>query len=98
MEKEKEYALVRFAPETIREAVASLQQMYPKSNLRYSILTVEIQDEKWSHDNPEEFFADYRNGNGTSYFKVVIEPGGIFLTTNRYLSKTRKYSKYSRDM
>ena len=88
MEKEKEYALVRFAPETIREAVASLQQMYPKSNLRYSILTVEIQDEKWSHDNPEEFFADYRNGNGTSYFKVVIEPGEIFLTTNRYLSKT----------
>jgi len=88
MEKEKSYEFVRFAQDTIREAVVSLQQMYPKSDLKYSLLIVEIQNEKWSHDNPEEFFADYRRGNGSSFFKVETKPGGIYLITNRYLSTT----------
>jgi predicted nucleotide-binding protein len=82
MNKEKEYTLVHFAPETIRKAVATMQQMYPKSNLEYPILIVTIENEKWSHDNPEEFFADYRRGNGYIFLKAQAKPGAISLTTS----------------
>lgn len=88
MDKEKKYTLVRFAPETMREAVASLQQIYPKSDLEYSVLIVEVENERWSHDNPEEFFADYRRGDGYSYFKVRAQPGEITLITPGYKSET----------
>jgi predicted nucleotide-binding protein len=88
MKKEKEYTLVRFAPETIREAVVSLQHMCPNSNLEYSILIVEIENEKWSHDNPEEFFADYRRGDGYSLFKSRTKSGAITLTTSMHMRQT----------
>ena len=75
MKKAKEYKNTRFSADVIKAAARLLEpegEEAKKKVYRSCSLSVEVNNEKWSHDSEEEFFADYRKGNGyASYSKTV---------------------------
>jgi len=61
-EKKKYYDRVIFSPEVIKEAEEALTKSLSQEDLELSlyILSIDLPQESWSHNNEEEFFADYR--------------------------------------
>lgn len=62
-EKTKTYERVIFTPQVIKEAVATVEKIIPQKRRQLTGLILDIRlsaKEAWSHDNEEEFFADYQ--------------------------------------
>jgi hypothetical protein len=70
VKKEKEYELTRFSPEVVREAVDELWKDVPSATKEPAsgLMSVEVDDARWTHDSEDEFFADYRRSRGTVSF------------------------------
>jgi predicted nucleotide-binding protein len=77
MRKSQEFPNVRFTPEVLRAAIEVLQRFADaaKQKLSFQDLDIEHDDAKWSHDSPEEFFADYRKFSNTAH---LVLRGGTF--------------------
>jgi predicted nucleotide-binding protein len=61
MEKDVRYKNVRFGAETLREALAVFTKLIPVDPTSSgSVRKVELNDETWTFDSDEEFFAKYR--------------------------------------
>ena len=73
MEKTKYYKLTRFSADTIRMAAKEFHRLCKsKGKLRLDKrLVVEVDEEKWSHDSEDEFFADYRRSKEYAYYRKV---------------------------
>ena len=70
-EKTKSYDRVIFTPEIIKEAVDVLVATLSaeERTLRFEGLKIELSsEEEWTHDNEDEFFADYRKGFKSAWF------------------------------
>ena len=66
MEKQKRYTLTRFSVETLREAIGALRDCATeddRANESFD-LRVDVGDDRWTHDSPDEFFEDYRSSTG----------------------------------
>jgi predicted nucleotide-binding protein len=80
MEKEKFFRRALFSADVIREASVSFERRVPReikdaySQNRYFVRS---QDGAWTHDNEEEFFADYRKGTRNARY---VREFGINLT------------------
>jgi len=62
-EKTTTYERVIFTPQVIKEAVATVEKVIPQKRRQLTGLILDIRlsaKEAWSHDNEEEFFADYQ--------------------------------------
>ena len=61
MRKSKDYERVKFSTEKIRDALKKWQDMLPQNgrNLLHN-REVKTKNETWTHDNDEEFFADFQ--------------------------------------
>jgi len=75
MIKNKYYSNCRFTVETIREALKVFNDQIDidtedKSRL---ILEVDVDGANWSHESPEEFFADYRRSTGRAIYQESIK-------------------------
>ena len=73
MEKRKAFAEVRFRPEVLREGRDRMDRFMEDEDRKYLIPTLDIatkQDESWSHDTEEEFFADYRSDHNSSTYAI----------------------------
>lgn len=70
MEKTKTYYHTRFSADVIREASTVFDRHVNASdkNERDLTLTVDLADEKWHHEDEEEFFADYRQSPGFAHY------------------------------
>ena len=75
MRKSIEYPRTKFAPEVIQEATATLSRLAVPSGkvvTKFHSLRVAIDDARWTHDNVEEFFSDYRRTSGTANIGVWL--------------------------
>lgn len=60
MEKSKDYDLIKFSPQRIKEVYELWLNSSPQdTEVRYSYRNISFKNEHWSHDNDAEFFADY---------------------------------------
>lgn len=79
-EKKKTYERVIFTPEVIKKAEQMLVETLGGKEIKQTrqILTIHLNaKEKWSHDNEEEFFADYIKGFEFVYFSKSYTGGKI---------------------
>lgn len=77
-EKTKTYDRVIFTPKVIKEAVDVVEATLPKKERKPYLVLLNVQlslGEQWSHDNEEEFFADYRKGSENASFQKVYAYG-----------------------
>ncbi|MDR3480570.1 MAG: nucleotide-binding protein [Burkholderiaceae bacterium] len=74
MKKIKKYLNVRFSAETLREAADTAEKLFPNPDnpkSKYNqTLGVEHDDSYWRYDDPEEFFADYRNSTAAAAMEI----------------------------
>lgn len=62
-----------FTPEVIREAVGHLRASVPDDLVARRRMTVTLADgDEWTHDNEDEFFADYRKKVSSAYFNLAL--------------------------
>jgi len=66
MKKEKTYKWVKFTPDVIKKALGELQKYTPIKKkgdyfLESLTLTIHFGTERWTYDDENEFFADYRS-------------------------------------
>lgn len=85
MKKAKEYWNVRFAADTIKEALA----ICGKETGAYS-REVHIDDENWEFDSDEEFFAAYRKPRVSYYYYVQYFPDKKPIHAFRLQGRARK--------
>ena len=71
MEKSVKYPATYFSAEILRDAVSKLDDLSENSGVRYSYLRVSTNDATWTHDDIEEFWADYRRSSGRVDFGVA---------------------------
>ena len=81
MEKSVTYPRIYFAAEILQEAIGRLDEFSEDAGVGYLYLTVSTLDATWSHDDIEEFWADYRRSSGRVDFGV-----GTLNTQERTLS------------
>lgn len=87
MEKGKQFEEVRFSPEVLREARDQLLTYLDEDAKKYLHTSLQIRlpgGEKWSHDNEEEFFADYRLDHNSSIYRF---------STSEYSIEIHYYSR-----
>ena len=71
MEKSVRYPAIHFSAEILRDAVSKLDDLSENLGVRYSYLSVSTNDATWTHDDIEEFWADYRRSAGRVHFGVA---------------------------
>lgn len=79
MHKEKRYHRVCFQPEVINKATEELDHQFntSKDKISWPTLTVEVDGVGWSHDTPEEFFADYRRSNSVRVYNARLPKASL---------------------
>jgi hypothetical protein len=60
MRKSKDYERVKFSTEKIRDALKKWEEMLPQNGSMRHDREVTTKNETWTHDNDEEFFADFQ--------------------------------------
>jgi len=85
-EKRRTYKRVIFTPEVIKEADRIFREIIGKQESKAGlyIFSVQVSDEEsWSHNNEEEFFADYARGfYDARFWKKYNGKGGIDFSIN----------------
>ncbi len=74
MKKELHYCYVKFSPEVIQKAWATIEPHISKEDRKHLSLqlTVKFPSEEWDHDSEAEFYADYRkDAKHASHYKSV---------------------------
>ncbi|MGP8050462.1 MAG: TIR domain-containing protein [Desulfobaccales bacterium] len=70
MERSYTYQRTRFSAEVLREASRLLFEGIDfQDESAHLFLTVDVNEGQWTHDNEEEFFADYTRSEGSNYQK-----------------------------
>jgi predicted nucleotide-binding protein len=74
MKKKKEYDRTKFSPDTVRKASALFEQLtnLDKQNEVTFYLVAKVNDEEWTHDSEDEFFADYRQASSHAVYGKTI--------------------------
>src|SRR6185295_7297637 len=82
MEKQKYYSRANFTVEAIREACAVFDQTRPKGKDDKAdvSLSVKVDDANWTHDEEEEFLADYRRTSDYAYYRRSFHPNSLKIT------------------
>ncbi|MBI4287917.1 MAG: hypothetical protein HY671_05775 [Chloroflexi bacterium] len=79
LRKVKRYDRVKFTPEVIQQAASALEEdaSSTEKNTKASLeLSIDLESgEKWTHNGPEEFFADYRKGFKFAHFAESVNYG-----------------------
>ena len=70
MQKSVTYIRTHFAAEILQDAATRLDQLSEDAGINYSYMTVSTVDATWTHDDIEEFWADYRRSTGRVDFGV----------------------------
>ena len=74
MRLERNYKRTRFSEVAIRKAVAKFDELFriPQScGVRHGLLSVTRDNDTWSFDNEDDFFAIYPNSDAASYVRRV---------------------------
>lgn len=82
MKKTKRYALVRFSPEAILEAYTVFESLLDEQRKK-SLLThlqIGFDQEEWTHDSEEEFFADIRSEPESYSFGKLYPPYSLVVS------------------
>ena len=81
MKKKKLYRYTRFSAEVLRAAADKFMLINPGKPLRNEALLCRSDEESWSYDSQEEFFAHYRKINETDFFWLSIERSRLDVTS-----------------
>jgi len=74
MQKIKRYPQARFDVKVLQDATrALLPSDAEEGKLRRRTMNVEVDGAEWRHDDPNEFFADYRRSDGGTHYWVEYE-------------------------
>lgn len=90
MGKDKTYDNVRFTPEVIQQAARALEANATNNEKDITVrleLSIDLESgESWTHNSPEEFFADYRKGFKSAKFQENINYGKYLIVWARQKS------------
>ncbi len=86
MEKKKTYDECRFDANVLRSAISFFENLAQERELALEIgsLSVDHDDCKWTHDNVEEFLADYRKFNKNSHIHVILYKSSLSFSIDVY--------------
>lgn len=84
MQKEKEYFETRFDADVLQAALSALRRAAEeaKSDVKLTRLSVEHDEERWSYDSTDEFFADFRKYQGRAYMSLYGSGFDLSVRTN----------------
>jgi hypothetical protein len=74
MEKVKVYSRARFSVEMLKEAIELFWKAADCQD-KISIVTVSLNGKTWTHDDLNEFFADYRKSKNEDFTLDIMNKG-----------------------